>query len=778
MKCGLSQRWKFQRLLTAFLATALFLLQGAGGVSMSFAQVEQADENRFSSSLDFVPESASFYWSLMNNKTKINAILKSRAFTELAETRAAKALLNTFTEGFEEGFWKELDDESSQELSDWLKTDNASDLLELCRQIASNEVFVYGDEHWSSMISGLYKAYGRAFQAGFAEGLAGDDVDEEQIARMVMEAFQNELSDVEIPTVVFGGAVDDHDLALASVNRLHELIEKEVLEKSDPDTEFFRQSYRRIENDKGLLLVLEISGNEIPWEEIEQENEADAEIIDGLAEWFGDKTLVVSLGVVDRFIVFGTAPTTKVFEELGSEKRLIDSEKLKPLHQFRDKELSSIAYASSEFISSLSDTENLGMYFENMFKGIRKASNDFDGNEALADLLETDVAEFGAELQQFIPKVGAYLDFSFITSEGIEGYSYNWSENLVFDDSKPLTILNHVGGNPAFVFAARSKQNMSEYDFMVKWGKRCFEHIEAFGPDAIEDVEERERFESVLAQIRPILVALENTTRNKLIPALADGQSALILDFKTAKDSWHAMMPPAETEIPFPALAVVVSLSDSGLFKDAMRDYFSFAQQFADMLKDFPETEIPEDYEIPRPDSNPLGDGTQYSYPVLADAGFDGDIVLNLSLNDEIAVFSFLPQQSKRLMAKTPLELEGPLADSERNLMFALHYDNVATVEAFEKWGMYIVELWFGLPRNEDFFLFQFKQLQDEEDEAPVDEVLRDDELSDLGPGDFIELANKSLNLFKCFRSYTAAGYMEDGAQVTHYLFRFKDISD
>ena len=52
-----------------------------------------------------------------------------------------------------------------------------------------------------------------------------------------------------------------------------------------------------------------------------------------------------------------------------------------------------------------------------------------------------------------MPEAGAVMGLSFLTDRGIEGYQYAWGGHGPMDGSKPLGLLEHVGGNPSWAWS-------------------------------------------------------------------------------------------------------------------------------------------------------------------------------------------------------------------------------------------------------------------------------------------------------------------------------------
>ena len=581
----------------------------------------------FESSLDFVPADTAFYWSSQNNRQKMNALFNSRAFQELADTAVYRALRQTFLDGFKDGFQEGLEADLSvdqvEDVVDWLESDEATEWMEIGKQLLSSDVFVYGDDEWSNLFSSISDFYFGLVQESMGNGLGGELLNEQQIEELAFKLAEQEFDDLGIPTFLLGGKIEDTETVRRLLGSLAGEFEKAMSEASQEEQDFIGSIYRQIDDSRMYLLTLEISHDDLPWEQIYDEAQAEPEsleVIEAFQDWFKDKKIAFAIGIIENYLIFGLAPELDRIQNLGSEELLRDIAEFEPLYEHSDKTLSSISYVSEAMIKSTSNQDALGDSLKMMFRGIREASGDFGGDTRFAEELNEDIDTFAEELSHFIPEPSAILNFNFLTEQGIEGYTYNWTENRYFDDSQPLTILQHVGGNPALMFAAREKKNFEEYDFLAKWSERIFDQVQLYLPEAIaeEDPQEAVRVEKILTQLRPILSGLNQTTKNKFLPSL-DGQSALVLDFKQGQESWHEMMPPASEPLPFPAFSMLMGIDDSSLFVDSMKDYFSQAQNLADMLKEFPESDIPQNYQIPRPESERFENGRLFSYSIFSE---------------------------------------------------------------------------------------------------------------------------------------------------------------
>src|SRR5262249_46646785 len=153
------------------------------------------------------------------------------------------------------------------------------------------------------------------------------------------------------------------------------------------------------------------------------------------------------LGVRDGYLLLAVGPSTAALTRLGGKgERLADRPELKPLRKFADKRLTSVGYVSKDFKARLA-AANTGNFdgMLNMAKdGLAKAGLPADKRKAI----EKDLADLAGDLKQAVPEAGASVSFTFWTGRGFEGYTYDYTKYTDVEGSRPLTLLDHVGGDP------------------------------------------------------------------------------------------------------------------------------------------------------------------------------------------------------------------------------------------------------------------------------------------------------------------------------------------
>src|SRR5207244_11411929 len=96
---------------------------------------------------------------------------------------------------------------------------------------------------------------------------------------------------------------------------------------------------------------------------------------------------------------------------------------------------------------------------------------------------------------------------------------------------------------------------------------------------------EQARFAKFVAEVKPLVARLDKATREGLIPALADGQAALVLDARLTSRQFIKNLPATEQPLPMIEPAVVIGVSDAAKLKEAFTEYYAVADDFVEVLK-------------------------------------------------------------------------------------------------------------------------------------------------------------------------------------------------
>ena len=204
------------------------------------------------------------------------------------------------------------------------------------------------------------------------------------------------------------------------------------------------------------FLTLTIDGSQVPWNSIPWDKLEDKPgEFKALRAKLKAMTLTISLGVHHGYLMLGIGASTDFLTRLGGKgPRLDQAAEFKPLAKFADRKLTSISYSSKAFLQLGAQRS----YVDNVISLAKAGLAKVDlTEEQRSDILKT-LTEHDQGVQPPAPSVGAAMSFSFLTDRGYEGYDYDYGKHPGLDGSKPLTLLDHLGGTPllAVVHAAKS----------------------------------------------------------------------------------------------------------------------------------------------------------------------------------------------------------------------------------------------------------------------------------------------------------------------------------
>lgn len=717
-------------------------------LSAALAALPVRAADKLGNSLDFVPADASFYSTSLLLREQFDLLVHSKAWARLLEMQSVQMALNMARSQWEQpGGPKE-------QWETFIRNPDNERLVETLEDMASTEIFIYGDKRFADFLGLSIEAFNAARYAPMFSKLVdplGEQNDEQVAMAAFLQTLNENLDRVVVPDVVIGFKISDANRADQQVRRLETLINVVIGLLTINE---FKDRFGRVRVGDGEFIELRLDGKLVPWEEFPfaefEENPGDFE---PLKQKLRSLTMTLDLGIKDGYLIFSIGDSNEHVAQLGKSDLLKNRPELKPLAEHLTKRLTEVNFTSKEFNALITGTKE-------DVDGLVDLAEEMLPYAELPDELEQrlleDARALANDLKPFVPEPGGSLSFSYLTSQGYEGFTYDWTQNLTLDDSKPLSLVQHTGGSPILAWAGRNKHSPQDYDVFVKWIKKGFGYFEEFGVPQMSDAE-REQFKYVMDFAVPQLKRIDNANRTMLIPALADGQTGFVLDADITSKRWHNEMPPATEGLPMFEIALVFGVSDAELLKKGMNEYLAVAQAVADKLKEVNPGSVPADYRVPDPKTREVSGGTVYSFELPADVGLDPQIQPAAGLSKTVAVVSLSPNQTERILQ--PSSLNSDLIASRKNLGSAAVLDFAGLVDAVRPWVEYGVKYSaVGVSPGEDVSE-KLKALQNEPKVKFV--------LGDIRTG---------AEILKCFRGVASITYLEGGAAVTKSVTRIEDL--
>jgi len=774
-------------MVTAFTAPALCAVAAdtlaTGGVAM-------------------IPEDASFVSATLRAREQYDRFVKSNAFAALKKLPFVSRAADSVEE-------QKLQPGSPLSImSTFMELPENEQALELLKDMVSTDTFVYGEPSCVTFVelmkkiqqaqnaAGLLRlASGDASVGGFEvdllEGIDPEEMDDdeededdengaartpqrvratpvrfqaadaaEQISadelatRLVVKTLAENTNLIVVPDVVWGFKTTKLDAAKSQLKRIEVLVK--LVTQANPA---LADSLERRKVAGGEVITFTIKPDAtllrdaIPGlEDHQQELEKVYDKIERLE-------LVIGLGAIGDRVILTIGDSIDHLEKLvlsGSDRKpLLATRPFEPLRAQKDKPLTGISYLSESMQRALAPSASDIEQLADLSDTIADLADLPDG---AADEARRSLGKVAEGYKRRLPQPGPWMAFSFLGEQGYEGYVWDWSKNLPFDGSKRLGLLEHTGGAPLAAAAFRVKNDPGQFEDFSSWADMGWSFfLKYLVPKA--DADDQEKIEEVDEHLAPLGSKFVGIMRTKILPSLADGQIAFVIDGKSSTKRLHQSLPSAAEPLPLVEPAIVLGLSDPKLFREGMSDLFELSDEVVDAVREMNPDALPAEYRVPEPVKSKLDGGTLWSYP-LANSGLDEKVQPSIGVSDTAAVLSLVPKQAGRLLLKTRLETGSQLSKFEEPLVGAAALDVAGLIDAIQPWVVYLTR--YGCIQQR---------------EGTVDPE------SELGPDDENEQAKDALaqakvvfEAIKSLRVAVAETSMQSDAMVTHWRNVIRDM--
>jgi hypothetical protein len=705
----------------AVLAGALFLA--------ITPTVRAADPAPADTALGKVPADVESFGSMLRLGETVETIGQSRAWKQLWNAPEVKALREKAKAAFD------ADNEKTAPFKAFFAEPANAEIPALALDALSNEIFISVGAGTGDLLSLVQELaggvrFGPAFQKLLGEN-PGDPT--KARIRILLQGLTEKPERIRIPDMLIGFKLTDPAKVAAQLKRVDPLL---TLALADTP---LKGRAKRVKVDGDDFLVLELDGSLVPWDDlpIAMYEEKEGEFAPLLKHLKGMK-LTISVGVRQGYLLIGIGSTTAQLAKFGGPgPKLAGRPEFKPLAEFAGKPLTAIGYTSATLRQAVATTPEDVLAFSELIKaGLEQA----DLPDNIREGIEKDAKTLLQSIARSLPKPGAATSFSFRTPRGWETYAHDYSTPSP-EPSRPLTLLDHVGGDPLLAAVWRSGTTVDDYRGLVKWIKVIAGHVEKVA--AVKAPGSEEILKTARTEIYPILNELSDVTERLWLPALADGQEGFVLDAKWTSRQWHVAAPKTDRSLPLPELGIVVGVSDRAKLEKSLESYRTVANKLLAKARELaPPDTIPE-FEIPKPKVETRDGRTFAYYPIPQELGLDKQVQPTGGLSDTVAVLTLSRAHADRLLTKTPFQAGlAPFANRSRPADSVFYLNWTGIVDAAAPWVDYAIRT---------------KAPEDDREHAE-------------------QIAKKVIAALKLFRGYGSVTYREGGATVTHSEAVFQDI--
>jgi hypothetical protein len=717
------------------------LLALAGVLLACVSMPARAEDKKIDSSLSLIPADAAYYSAMLRNREQLDAAAKSKAWAKIKGLPAYQMAMAALKQQYSPNG-------PLAPLYQWAEQAENKELLGVLSEAVSDEIFCYGGASLVDFVN-LYSQINMARYLGPLEEIArkgkpeGDDFNKSQI-RAVLRVLARNPDKVRLPDFVLGFKLANPKKAEAQIKRLEMLLSAVAAQEA-----MLEGRVKRVKVGSGDFLTLNLDGEMLPWDPaLITDLAVAAGEFDGVVKKLKALKLTLALGVRDNFLLLSFGPSTDALATLGGAgKRLTDLPELKPLMAAAEKRLTGISYSSKAMQSSgQMNQKDIDLLSQLARQGLETAGVP----EAKRKEIEKDVSDLASSMKKNMPEPGAILSYSFLSERGYEGYTYHHGKSFDQDSSKPLTLLDHVGGDPILAAVGRSRGSVDDYLAFSKWIKKAFGHAEPLIVDKL-DKEQKEKYEHVSKVVLPLLKRLDEVTGQMLLPALADGQAGFVLDAKWKSKQWHPALPTGAKELPMLEMALLVGVSDADLLEKAMKSYKKIIEDAVVQAKELAPPGSVVAFKIPEPEVKAVSAGKLFVFRLPSEWQLDPRVAPTAGLSARVGVLTLSAEHAERLLTPKPLKVEGgPLADTKRNLAGATYFNWPVFVDAIRPWVLFGVEQ------------AHLEKLMPGEDEKKASE-------------DILKQVRTVLDVLKVFRLSTSATYIENGVLITHSEMVIRD---
>lgn len=731
-------------------AVTLMILIAAGAIKPSAWGAEVAEQAH---SLRAVPADAAFYSASLRLKEQLDIFLASNAYARLMEIPVIQWAKTQATVQ-----WQQSPQETVAKVREYVQSPPGQAALAMLKEMFSEEMFLYAGGDVAESLKLLMELNGIRRTARL-EALARGDEPEQVMTERVLEVLSDHADQFKVPSLVFGWRIHDATRAGRLLNEVHSVI-RDLLDDQRPELAAHLQRDQIAGHE---FLTLRLDGSMIPWDQLrDQADEIDPEQFEKWRQLFSNKTVAVALGVTDEYVLLSIGDSTDHLETIGQGPSLAGQPAIARLNKHADQRVVSIAYVSEALARSLTSPEQTIDDLAGAAEEILQAAE--IAEEQRMQLVE-DIRGLGGDLKKYLPEPGDLALINFLTNRGYEGFQYQSGSRPMVDSSKPLTLLNQTGGNPMLLFATRSKESPEDYELTVSWLKRVAGHVEQI-VESKADAEDWAKYQQYRDQGIELLKRLDRANREHLIPALADGQGALVMDVAAESTRWFAKMPASPKPLPMLELSFVSGVSNAEQLRQGVAEYLDVARDTIALLREINPDEMP-DFQLPQPERRELAEGgTLYVYPLPDEWGFDSQLAVNAGLTDSVGVISVYPVTTERLLRATPLDIDTSL-DLTRPAAAVVHFQFGKLIDAVQPWIDYGFDVAMGKLQVEE---------EGEEDAETDDEDHAQQAAVVMQMGFILPQVHQFLDVAKALRSASSVTYQEDGLWVTHSETHIQDV--
>lgn len=634
------------------------IAQGTVAVDHALSYSQEIAEN---TSLRLVPKDADLYVGSYNQSEQWQAFLNGPVAKKFLSLPVVQENWKTFL-----AQWNDRDGQMATARM-VLENPNAKDALDFLAKLTSEESFFFVDKNLSEWlkISGELNDEVRKI----AEQ---SDAPPEEALKAIVKSWVSRLDSIQIPMMVMGAKCDDDDAAMTKIDQLEALIQLGT--QFNPETAPFGRFVKRIDDDRGSRLTVELSGKQIPWDAIPTSEEFDDEMKEQFQTALSGRTVALTIGTLDKYFVVAFSQRSKDLLNLGKVESLAKHPDLSPVKNAGNNPLTSISYVSDAFAQANYEAQVKDLFTRNFAAltiQVERVGSESPEIAAMLKDVRSDLAWLDSEMAKLVPPSKGSTSYSFLTPKGWEQVTHARTKNELLDGSAALSGLQHVSGSPIAMVVTRVQKHPEYFEFSKAIAMKAKKYFDRFVElDIVQGNEKEELLEAkqVIDKAWPLIVRLSKTWEESFAPAL-DGESGMVLSYgNLAAKQWVQDMPPSDVPLPLPEMASITKVTNADKLKQGFVEVFDLFDEVVALVREKHPESIPSGYSVPRPTEVPTSMGEKYGYPIPEDCPVPKTMMPQALLHDGYLVITYSDLQTEALAKKTPLVVGKGVIDAAKPL--------------------------------------------------------------------------------------------------------------
>lgn len=646
----------------------LAMVFAAPQVSTVRAQAVAEATSLKATGLALTPQDVAFFATNLNLRKAWEGFLSGNFVTRLRELPYVQRL-----EGEVLAKWENPEGQM-ETLKDSLKNPNVKNLLDLIVDMNSQEIFYYGASDWNDAIDGLMGLY---------EDINARSDDPIAMQEFLAELDAEYLNGVKIPTTVVGFRLNNEENARTLLDALQGALQLGL--QQIPELAPLAKQITRKDFKDGQALSITLSTALIPMEKLDP---GVKDLLGGLIEGLEGRKLVLSFGIRAKTLLMSISEEVSPILTFGTGETLVNHERLKVLLDNMPGDLRSISYTSKAWRESQWDA-TYGSYFQNIADQFASAvsseeSEAVDIEEWQQEIMD-DAAELDARIGDLEVEFDATVSWSFASDVGMEGMTYDWTENVLLENAKPMSIIKHAGTKPLFMVAVKEQAQPLMGELMTELMERAPEHIRRFITLAEEDEEEREQALKMLEGAWPLVEEAYSVAVSEILPALDEREGLFSVAAQWTTPELMVDLPPPSKPLPLPEVAIAMSLRNRDQFLSGCKELYGVFDKVVDLVRELQPESLPDGYTVPRPEQEELAGSTRFYYQEFSQGAFEGFEPQVIVSNDTVVV-GYSARQALDLIQEKPLATRPAWLSPEMPVASVSLFDMAGMVDAVSPW--------------------------------------------------------------------------------------------